>query len=411
MDCKPKPGNSPAAQLRAEIRRAGPVSFARFMDLALYSPGCGYYQRPRPIGRRGDFFTSVSVGPLFGELLALQFSRWLAQITPPPPPAKLQIVEAGAHNGQLARDILGWLRVSRPELALDYCLVEPSPMRRSWQEKTLARHFPNVQWAADIGQLAPRRVTGVIFSNELLDAMPVHRLCWDAAGQTWLECRVNLRGEDFVWQTAPPPPALAPFLPEVPPEVALVLPDGFAVEVSPPALHWWTRAAECLQCGWLLTLDYGFDADEWLRPERAGGTLRAYQRHRLSGNVLAQPGQQDITAHVNFSAVRQAGERAGLRTEFLVRQSNFLTEIFQRSREVGSGLEEWTPSRVRQFQTLTHPEHLGHRFRALLQSRGASCSHHQAICQFPRPAQRGEGQGEGFVPSNGGNAKMRPQSR
>jgi SAM-dependent MidA family methyltransferase len=372
VDCKPKPANSPAARLRAEIRRGGPVSFARFMELALYAPGRGYYERPRPIGRRGDFFTSVSVGPVFGELLAFQFARWLGETAPPPPPAKLQIVEAGAHDGRLARDILEWLRKCRPELVFDYCLVEPSPMRRSWQEKTLAGEFSNVRWTGGIGELGPRGVSGVVFSNELLDAMPVHRLCWDAAGQTWLECGVDLRGGDFVWQKAPAPPALTPFLPEVPPELGLVLPDGYAVEISPAAVHWWTQAADSLRSGRLLTLDYGFDGDEWLRPERAAGTLRAYRGHRVSGHVLAVPGEQDLTAHVNFSAVRRAGERAGLRTELLVSQSKFLTEIFQRSFEDGSGMEEWTPARARQFQTLTHPEHLGRRFQVLLQSRGAA---------------------------------------
>ena len=104
-------------------------------------------------------------------------------------------------------------------------------------------------------------------------------------------------------------------------------------------------------------------------PERVTGTLRAYAGQQVSGNILASPGEQDLTAHVNFSVLRQAGERAGLRTEAVVRQSNFLTEIFQRTLADPAGFEEWTAARVRQFQTLTHPEHLGHRFRALIQSR------------------------------------------
>ena len=112
-----------------------------------------------------------------------------------------------------------------------------------------------------------------------------------------------------------------------------------------------------------------WDGAEWLRPERAGGTLRAYTGHQISGDVLANPGGQDLTAHVNFSMLRQAGEEAGLRTEGVVRQSKLLTDIFQRSQADAAGFEEWTPARVRQFQTLTHPDHLGHRFRVLLQAR------------------------------------------
>jgi len=362
---------SSGCEIREEIARSGPVSFARFMELALYAPGCGYYERPRAIGRRGDFFTSVSVGPVFGELLAFQFAQWLDKIAPPPPPAPWQIVEAGAHDGRLALDILRWLRRRRPDTfaGLEYRVIEPSPVRRACQEEKLANEFANVKWAGDFGEPGSRRVRGIIFSNELLDALPAHRLCRDAAGKQWLEWRVTWEQDGFAWQKGPVTTEAAACLPHIPAAVAAVLPDGFVVEVSPAALQWWKRAAASLECGKLLTLDYGLDGDEWLHPERAGGTLRAYAGHQVSGNILANPGEQDITAHVNFSMLRQAGEEAGLRTEGVVRQAKFLTEIFQRSLADEAGFEEWTAARVRQFQTLTHPEHLGHRFRALVQSR------------------------------------------
>jgi SAM-dependent MidA family methyltransferase len=358
-----------ASVIREEIARRGPVSFARFMELALYAPGCGYYERPRKIGRRGDFFTSVSVGPVFGGLLAFQFAQWLENIAPPP--AQWQLVEAGAHDGQLALDVLRWLRQHRPDIfaGLEYRVIEPSPLRRAWQEQKLGHEFANVKWTGDPGELGLRRVRGVIFSNELLDAMPAHRLCRDAAGQQWLEWRVNLLGDGFIWEKGPMSNEAAACLPDIPAEVAAVLPDEFVVEISPAALQWWTRAAASLECGKLLTLDYGLDGHEWLRPERASGTLRAYAGHQISGNILANPGHQDITAHVNFSLLRQAGEEAGLRTEGVVSQSKFLTDIFQRGQAAPAGFEEWTTAQMRQFQTLTHPEHLGHRFRALIQSR------------------------------------------
>jgi SAM-dependent MidA family methyltransferase len=361
--------NSPEAEIREEIARGGAVSFARFMELALYAPGCGYYERLREIGRRGDFFTSVSVGPVFGGLLAFQFAQWLEEIAPPP--AQWQLVEAGAHDGQLALDILRWLRQHRPDIfaRLEYWLIEPSPVRRAWQEEKLGNEFSNVKWAGDFAELGPRRVRGVIFSNEWLDAMPVHRLCWDAAAKRWLEWRVDWRENAFVWQKGPISKEAAACLPDIPAEVAAVLPGGFVLELSPAASQWWTRAAASLDCGKLLTLDYGLDGGEWLRPERASGTLRAYAGHQISGNILASPGEQDITAHVNFAVLRQAGERAGLRTEGVVRQSKFLTDIFQRSLAGAAGFGEWTAAQVRQFQTLTHPEHLGHRFRALIQAR------------------------------------------
>ena len=364
--------NSPAADIRVEIARSGPVSFARFMEPALYSPGCGYYERPREIGRRGDFFTSVSVGPVFGGLLAFQFAQWLEEIAPTPlPPTQWQVVEAGAHDGRLALDVLRWLRQHRPDIfsRLEYRVIEPSPVRRAWQEEKLGSEFSNVKWACDFAELCPCWVRGVIFSNELLDAMPAHRLCWDAAGKQWLEWRVDWAEDGFVWEKGPMSTEAAACLPDIPAEVAAVLPDGFVLELSPAAVQWWTRAAASLDCGKLLTLDYGLDGGEWLRPERAPGTLRAYAGHQISGNILANPGEQDITAHVNFSLLRQAGERAGLRTEGVVRQSKFLTDIFQRGLAGAAGLEEWTAAQVRQFQTLTHPEHLGHRFRVLVQAR------------------------------------------
>jgi SAM-dependent MidA family methyltransferase len=359
----------PASDIREEIARNGAVSFARFMELALYAPGCGYYERPREMGRRGDFFTSVSVGPVFGGLLAFQFAQWLENLAPPP--GQWQLVEAGAHDGQLALDILRWLRQHRPDVfaGVEYRLIEPSPIRRAWQEEKLGHEFANVKWAGGFGEPGLRRVRGVIFSNELLDAMPAHRLCWDAAGKRWLEWRVDWAGNGFVWQKGPLSKEAAACLPDLPSGVEAVLPGEFVIELSPAARQWWTRAAAALDCGKLLTLDYGLDGDEWLRPERASGTLRAYAGQQVSGNVLASPGNQDITAHVNFSALRQAGEEAGLRTGGVVRQSKFLTDIFRRSLGDAAGVEEWTAPRVRQFQTLTHPEHLGDCFRALIQAR------------------------------------------
>jgi SAM-dependent MidA family methyltransferase len=359
--------HTPATEIQEEIVQSGAVTFARFMELALYAPGCGYYERRRETGRRGDFFTSVSVGPVFGELLAFQFARWLEEIAPPP--AQWQLAEAGAHDGQLALDILRWLRQHRPDIfaGIEYRIIEPSPVRRAWQEEKLGSEFAGVKWAGGLDELG--RVRGILFSNELLDAMPVHRLCRDAAGKQWLEWRVNWVGNSFVWDLGPLSREAAACLPDIPGELEAVLPGGFVIEVSPSAAQWWTRAAASMDCGKLLTLDYGMEDDEWLRPERAAGTLRAYSAHRIFGNVLANPGGQDITAHVNFSVLRRAGEEAGLHTKGVIRQSKLLTDIFQRTLADAAGFEEWTPGRVRQFQTLTHPDHLGHRFRALIQAR------------------------------------------
>jgi SAM-dependent MidA family methyltransferase len=154
-------------------------------------------------------------------------------------------------------------------------------------------------------------------------------------------------------------------------ELLEVLPDGFTTELSPAADQWWRKAAMALECGKLITIDYGLTAEEFLMPERKEGTLRGYHRHRLARDVLANPGQQDITAQVNFSAIRVVGESAGLRTDAFLTQAQFLTSIAARTWKDEGSFRKWTSERTRQFQTLTHPEHLGRSFRVLVQERSS----------------------------------------
>ncbi|MCW5554180.1 MAG: SAM-dependent methyltransferase [Verrucomicrobiae bacterium] len=376
--------NTAVEIIRDEIARQGAIPFRRFMELALYCPDCGYYEKENDtIGRRGDFYTSVSVGRLFGELLAFQFAAWLDaprahSIEPLGSPR--QLVEAGAHHGHLARDILTWLRNQRPTLCeqLEYWILEPSAGRRAKQAETLWEFAGTICWAGSFSELAARlhqaapsatSVRGIIFANELLDAFPVHRLGWDAKRFEWFEWGVAWRAGRFVWvrlSALLPASGLSPF---AAPELLTVLPDGFTTESCPAATTWWREAANLLQQGRLLTFDYGLNAEEFLAPHRANGTLRAYHHHRYADDVLAQPGEQDLTAHVNFTALQAAGETAGLLTEAAQTQSQFLTGITQRAWAAGSGFGAWSSDRTRQFQTLTHPEHLGRAFRVLVQAR------------------------------------------
>ncbi len=376
------------------------------MELALYCPDYGYYQTKKDNpGRRGDFFTSVSVGELFGQLLAFQFAGWLDELKSlNPQPSTLNLIEAGAHDGTLANDILNWLQLSRPKLfeQIQYGIIEPSLRRQAWQREKLEKFAPRVEWFADFENLKLKtrnfKLTGIIFSNELLDAMPVHRLGWDAAAKKWFEWGVALAGEKIVWARCAD--FLAPqsgergFNPssglhllarrseaETAPSALLdVLPDGYTVEVSSAAENWWREAAGILERGRLLTIDYGFDAGELFSASRPRGTLRAYFRHHVADDILANAGEQDITAHVNFSAIQAVGESAGLTTESFSTQAQFLTRILERAvkdksfgelvspkSEGGGGRDGWNLSRTRQFQTLTHPEHLGRAFRILVQ--------------------------------------------
>lgn len=347
------------------------MTFARFMALALYCPELGFYERfPNRIGRTGDYYTSVSVGPVFGRLLAFQFSHWLSDIEPSG--GRCQMVEAGAHDGQLSLDILTWLEDHAPATLdrLDYWILEPSQRREAWQRAKLGERAGLVKWVRDWSDFASGSVRGIIFSNELLDAFPVHRFGWDRQTREWFEYGVTLRENRLVWCRLPRGLLASPApLPEVPEPIQLLLPDGFVVELVPEARRWWQQSATVLGQGRLVTLDYGLDLASILDPVRPGGTLRAYREHRPAQNLLADPGEQDLTAHVDFTALREVGEASGLRTETFVTQGRFLTGVMEQVVRLRVPGFDWSRAARRQIQTLTHPEHLGDRFKVLIQAR------------------------------------------
>jgi SAM-dependent MidA family methyltransferase len=367
--------------IRDEIRRIGPIPFARFMQLALYCPELGYYDRfPHNIGAQGDFYTSVSVGPLFGRLLAARFAAWFRQSGID----RCRVIECGAHDGRLARDLIEALRQHDPALGnqLEYGILEPSPRRQAWQQDTLGPIASQVRWARDWSDWSDAGLRGVIFANELLDALPVHRLGWDRARRSWFEWGVAIADADaddsndpFVWIRLAPSNSLRHLpIPDLPDTLRDLLPDGFTIEVCPEAVVWWQRAAATLRQGWLLTFDYGLREEEFFDPGRARGTLRACSKHRLQEDLLGQPGEQDLTAHVNFTAIERAGVQAGLRTECWTSQGRFLGGILADLSHNQQLPDTWSSIDTRQFQTLTHPDHLGTRHQVLVQSRGLSTS-------------------------------------
>lgn len=347
------------------------MAFDRFMEMALYCPEHGYYERlPHKIGRRGDFFTSVSVGALFGQLLAFQFCQWLAEIGTAH--GRLQMVEAAAHDGQLARDILDWLKAHASELLaiIDYVILEPSARRESWQRETLGDCASHVRWCRGWGDAALGGLRGVVFSNELLDSFPVRRFGWSVDTHRWFEYGVTTDGSELQWCRLPiSEPDQDSLAAEVPRQVLDLLPDGFVVERAPATLDWWQQAARALDRGWLLTIDYGFETGWPINPSQPLGTLRAYRRHKMVSDLLANPGEQDLTADVNFAALREAGEREGLNTHLQISQGRFLTRILGNYLRGGSAPREWSGSGHRQLQSLTHPDNLGERFRVLVQTR------------------------------------------
>lgn len=358
-------------KIARKIEQDGPICFGEFMAEALYCPNLGYYEvGTNNIGASGDFYTSVSTGALFGSLLAFQIREWQANLKDRHVSRRtFRIVEAGAHDGRLAKDILSWFEKHSPEVLeeIEYWIVEPSESRRGIQEATLSGVAGRVRWARSIVEL--QGVCGVIISNELLDALPVHAVAWDADAKQWLERRVGLIDGRFGWVTGPACGSVTADgrLSAVLEGSTGVLPNGFCTEIHLDAERWWKEAAGALEAGWLLTFDYGLCREEFFLAHRAGGTLRGYSKHRHAADVLANPGSQDITSHVNFTGIEEAGIGAGLRTRYFGTQASFLVSVAERYWK--SGLPPWTSKEVQQFKMLTHPDGFGRAFKALLQER------------------------------------------
>ena len=311
------------------IRDHGPLTTAEFMDLALYHPSLGYYSRAaHRTGRSGDFFTSVDVGPQFGALLATQLDemhRLLAETGSP----VFDLVEAGAGNGQLARDLLDTAKSTYPALyaATRLTLVETSAAARAAHADTLGPHRACL---AASSAAMPERVTGAILANELLDALPTHAVTMTADGVR--EIFVDVAGDRFVECTGPvSTPELTDYLARIDVDLA----PGWRGEVNLAAVSWVRAAARRLERGFVIVIDYGHLADELYSDAHGAGTLTTFHRHQVGTaeddprqpdgpTWLAHPGEQDITAHVDLTSVRAAAETEGLELLGLLDQSHFL---------------------------------------------------------------------------------------
>ncbi|NWF53582.1 MAG: SAM-dependent methyltransferase [Syntrophaceae bacterium] len=311
--------------LRERIRAGGPIPFVEFMDLVLYHPGEGYYHSKREkTGPGGDYYTSPHVHPIFGQLLARQL-RQMWEILGRPAPFTL--VEFGPGKGLLCSDILTYCRTQLGDFyrSLDYVLADISPAGREKQRSLLSPFLQEkkVEWLDPQGLFdrSPARI-GCLLSNELIDAFPVHRV-QKKDGKLWeiyVACGLDSFQEVFGPRSNP---ALEKYF--VLYGVPLV--EGQRAEVNLKALEWIERAFRVLRKGFILTIDYGFDAAELYEPSRRDGTLLCYFRHTTSSNPYERIGNQDITAHVNFTALMKKGEALGLQTVGYAEQFKFLVSL------------------------------------------------------------------------------------
>jgi len=365
---EPRPHPDPEDQrasraLLGEIRQAiaaanGWLSFADYMQRALYAPQLGYYDRGSdPLGRTGDFVTAPELTPLFGQALARQIAPILAHSAP-------YLLEAGAGSGALAADLL---------LALDelgcppirYDIIELSGTLAVRQRQTIAARAPRlyerVRW---LGTL-PERFSGCLIANEVLDALPVHRLHWRDDGLYERGITLDEAGA-LCWQERPASATLAAaaaMLPVEPPYVG---------EIGLIARAWVGELGRRLECGALLFIDYGLPRAELYHPQRAGGTLRCHYRQRVHDDPLWWPGLSDITAHVDFTAIAEAGHAAGLDLLGYAPQAGFL---------LGCGLLDLLAARQQAgganaaramgaAQLLLSPNEMGEIFKVIALGRG-----------------------------------------
>jgi len=309
-----------AERLRERIKREGPITFRDWMDSALYDEYEGYYRRHdrQRWGREGDYRTSPERSSLFAATFARHFAGLYGELGRPP---EWTIVEVGAGDGEFAYGVLETLQRRFPEVfsATRYVIDEAGAGSISRIRERLEPFSGRVRFESldDTGSIE----TGIIFSNELLDAFPVHRVTILEGRLREFYVAVN-ESEDFVWRPGPPStPGLDKFLKAF----AVQLKEGQVVEVNLAIEKWLGLAAEKLSSGYVITVDYGAEGvDLYGSPEHFEGTLRAFHRHQLVEDVLSRPGEQDITTSVDWTHVKRVGEQLGLATIDFERQDRFL---------------------------------------------------------------------------------------
>ena len=309
------------SRLVARIDEQGPLTFRDFMEAALYDPHLGYYQTERlKIGPDGDFYTSSNVHPAFGAVLARAFVDLSSQLGGSD--GVHTIVEMGAGTGRLAADVLMGLRDRHPAFfqKVDYVIVEASEEMVMRERELLAGFEGHVRWS-NLAELEIAPITGIFFSNELVDAMPVHRVRFTRSGIE--EQYVTVRGGlALVWGAASTPRLMEYF------ERTGVTPaEGQIAEVNLDAIEWLARASRAIQRGFLITVDYGDVSPLLYAVGREKGTVRSFYKHQLIDSPLERVGEQDITASVNFSALMEYGRQADLETVSYERQVAFLLRM------------------------------------------------------------------------------------
>lgn len=333
--------------------QGGWIPFARYMELALYAPGLGYYTAgAHKFGAAGDFITAPELSPLFGRTLARQAAEIMAHSAP-------YILELGAGSGKLAADMLGELE-RLGNLPDSYAILEVSADLRARQQALLRERLPHLFERVHWLDALPEQFSGAIIANEVLDALPVHLLHWRDSSIS--ERGVAPGDSGFIWQERPINDAA--LLEAV---KKINVPDDYVSEICLAARGLLNSLAQRLQQGAMLFIDYGFGAREFYHPQRSSGTLMCHYRHHAHGEPFFLPGLQDITAHVNFTDIAECGIDAGLELMGYTTQAFFLFNC-----GIADFLRDISPENVRdyqplsaQLQKLTSPAEMGELFKVI----------------------------------------------
>ena len=364
--------------LRDRLLAEGSMPFSSFMAEALYHPGQGYYATRRlRTGRGGDFFTSVSVGPVFGQIMAGEFCAAWERMGRP---GRFTVIEAGANDGQFAFDVLSWLRAHRPDFleVLTYQIDEPLAPIASIQRETL-KDFQAVVSHDAVG----RSAHGCYFANEVLDAIPCRRVRFTGGG--WQELHVGLDADQqFCWEARE---AQDETLKNRLAWLGNDFPEGYTTEIAPSVVSHLQHAAARLEQGYWFFADYGYAARDYYAPHRLTGTLRCYRDHRAHDDPFDAIGETDLTAHVDFSLAASTAVESGCQVMAFLDQARFLTAA---AADTLRRMEQETPlvgtPWQRQFQTLTHPAHLGQKFHFLVLGKNVEDCPLPASLAFARSA-------------------------
>ena len=337
-------------RIGAELRVCGNwMSFARYMELVLYEPGLGYYASgARKLGAGGDFVTAPELSPLFGRALARQVKQLLE-------PGEA-ILEFGAGSGALAVSVLD-------EISVPYFILETSPDLKQRQQQLLG---DRVQWLDRL----PERFRGVMLANEVVDAMPVHALAWTRTGV--LERGVCANEGQLAWSDRPANGAILPPAKEL--EIEIPPSGRYESELALIAHAWMRSLGQCLERGAILVIDYGFPAREYFHPQRSMGTLACHYRHHVHGDPFYLPGLQDVTAHVDFSALARAADESGLELLGYTSQAQFLincgiTDLL--AAEDPADAKRYLPAAAA-VQKLLSPSEMGELFKVLAVGKGVT---------------------------------------